>query len=62
MGKKTITIKTTTFEKLSKLKEALGYSTWDEVLNDFAKCIERTVKERLNEASSAFAGNSCYHD
>jgi predicted CopG family antitoxin len=48
MSKKTITVKTTTFEKLLKLKEALGYSTWDEILNDFAKCIERTVKERLN--------------
>lgn len=47
MGKKTITVKTTTFEKLSKLKEALGYTTWDELLSDFAKCVEKAVKNEL---------------
>jgi predicted CopG family antitoxin len=47
MSKKTITIKTTTFERLSKLKEALGYTTWDELLIDFAKCVEKAVKNEL---------------
>jgi hypothetical protein len=47
VAKKTITVKGTTFERLAKLKEALGYTTWDEVLSDFANCVERAVKREL---------------
>jgi predicted CopG family antitoxin len=51
VSKKTITVKSTTFEKLAKLKEALGYTTWDEVLNDFIKCVERAVKSASSQCS-----------
>jgi predicted CopG family antitoxin len=40
----TITIKRGTYEKLEKLKSALGFMTWDELLNSLIKCVEEKVK------------------
>jgi len=44
MKKKTITIKESTYMKLLMLKESLNYRTWDEVLENCIKCIEKVVK------------------
>jgi predicted CopG family antitoxin len=40
----TITIRRGTYEKLEKLKTALGFLTWDELINTLIKCVEEKVK------------------
>jgi predicted CopG family antitoxin len=40
----TITIRRSTFEKLEKLKSALGFLTWDELVESLIKCVEEKVK------------------
>jgi hypothetical protein len=41
----TITIKRPTYEKLEKLKAALGFLTWDELVESLIKCVEEKVKK-----------------
>jgi len=41
----TITIKRGTYEKLEKLKTALGFLTWDELMEALIKCLEEKVKK-----------------
>jgi len=41
----TITIKRPTYEKLEKLKTALGFLTWDELVESLIKCVEEKVKK-----------------
>jgi hypothetical protein len=40
----TITVKRSTFERLEKLKTALGFLTWDELIESLIKCVEEKVK------------------
>ena len=45
----TITIKRSTWERLRKLKEALGYSTWDDMLIDIVRILKDEVIRRRTE-------------
>lgn len=45
----TITVKRSTFERLRKLKEALGYSTWDDMLTDVIRILKDEVIRRRTE-------------
>jgi hypothetical protein len=41
----TITVKRSTFERLEKLKIALGFLTWNELIESLIKCVEEKVKK-----------------
>jgi predicted CopG family antitoxin len=45
----TITIKRSTYEKLRKLKEALGYSTWNDMLTDIIRMLRDEIIRRRTE-------------
>jgi uncharacterized protein YjcR len=45
----TITVKHSTWERLRKLKEALGYSTWDDMLIDVIRILRDEIIRRRTE-------------